>query len=458
MTMLRFAGLFLLAGAAIAADSSHASPQAAGGADRPVPIAMRAERAQVLWHVQGDAGLDHPVGDAITLLGTAIPAHLADKGALELDVARDGHFKPAKGVVTVSVPKREGKGNVKLDLLLTKGEDGAWRYRTLTQLTVQIGTDRLVVIDVDGDGAFNHAGVDAMAWAGDDYAFPLPSAGERWCTPTLDLSGLAFGELGEEPKVVGRPLAANVTACLAVLKGINEARAGYGLTPRPEEPALSAALQKHCHYMVGTGKLAHPEEPGNPNYSEDGNAAGMSSILGMGHAPESIAAGMIMTFYHRQDVVRPQTLAFGLGFEGQFGGIDGRRALGAEAHWPVLVPEPDQYEVPLRFAPESPDPIGGARDAGFPITAYFDSPGLVLKSWKLEALPDRGQPRSLDCYTFDSRGGGDVNFNGFQKVVGLVPKEPLAEATRYRVALTVEVDGKDWKRTWEFATVGTKRK
>jgi hypothetical protein len=453
------AALLALLGAPVVAatgSADKAPPVPAPHGDQAVPFAVKLERAAQLYRVQGERQPDHEVKDAIKIGGLEIPARI-EKGQLELDLARDGKFKPAKGPVTVSLPKADGKGATKLEILVSKAADGSWQYRTLTQLSAQIGSERLAFVDVDGDGTFNEPGIDAVLLAGRDYAFPLPAAGERWSLGPFDLTGLSFGALGEAPKVVGRALATTVPDALAVLKGVDEQRLLYGLTPRAEETTLSAGLQKHCHYMVGTGKLAHPEDRATPGYSDEGNTAGMNSILSNGTPAEAVAAQMVNTFYHRQDVLRPNTQAFGVGYEGRFGGIDGRRSLGGSPSWPVLVPAPGQYETPVRFAPEMPDPIGGDHDAGFPITAYFGSDNLKLSSWKLEALSDKGPASAVDCYVFDSSTGGEVTFNRFQRVVGLIAKDPLQPATHYRVTLAVDVGGSPWKQTWEFATVGAKR-
>ena len=55
--------------------------------------------------------------------------------------------------------------------------------------------------------------------------------------------------------------------------------------------------------------LTHPEDKGKPGYSEEGHRAGMRSILGQGHSAEGVASGMVNTYFHRQDVIRPGSLA-----------------------------------------------------------------------------------------------------------------------------------------------------
>ncbi len=423
--------------------------------DRPIALTLVAARAPLMYQVQGEPGIDHVIGEAIAVGGVSIPVRRNGE-KIELDLARDGKFKAARpGPVTVNLGEAGDKKRDKLDLLLTRREDGAWTYRVLTVLVGHLGKESITLVDVDGDGAFNGLGVDGLALGDSAFAFPLPRADERWCTATHDLVGLNCGPRGEDATLSGRPLATTLAPTAALLAGINAQRMRYGLTPRGEDPTLSAPLQKHCEYMVGTGVLAHPEDASRPGYSADGHEAGMASILSQGSGPGDIAERMVATFYHRQDVVRPDTLAFGMGYAGKFGGIDGRRHLGGPVRWPVVVPPPDAQGVPLRFASEAPDPIAGDQAAGFPITVYFGSGGAVLKTATLAAV-DGANLRPIDCYRFDSTEGGAVEFNGFQHVVGLIAKEPLAGATQYQVTMAVEVAGTPWTRTWRFATIGAK--
>ncbi|MBA2482273.1 MAG: hypothetical protein H0V44_16545 [Planctomycetes bacterium] len=439
-------------------DAAAADRTAETPGDKPIALSLKPERATTAYRVQGDQPIEHPMGDGLSLAGQRFAIRTTDKGMLEIDLAGDGKFAAVRaGPLTVALGQSGDKRRAKIDLFVTRGSNGAWSYRTITRLRGQLGDTQVAIVDVDGDGVFNEPGVDAMAIGEGEYAFPLPDAGERWCTATLDVTGLAFGPMGEQPTLVGKPLTTTIPEAMPVLTGINEERLKAGLTPRPENTVLSAPLQKHIAYMVGTGTLAHPEQAGSPNYSADGHDAGMNSILSMGNPAPGVAAGMVATFYHRQDVVRPDTRGFGVGYGGRFGGIDGRRALAGQPRWPVIIPVPDQSAVPTRFAHESPDPIGGDREAGFPITAYFGTDALTMNTWKLELL-DKSGPKSIDCYVFDGKVGGDVSFNRYQRVAGLIAKDPLQSASLYRVSMTVDVAGTPWTKTWQFSTDGYKTK
>lgn len=403
---------------------------------------------------------DKPVGQGFSVGGQTVAVKLDDKGRLSVDAEGKGSFRQvaAKGGTVPLKLTREVAGKPKtvtLTLLFTPAPGGAgWQWRNASAVGLALGGEELLAVDIDGDGAFNGAGTDGLLWHGQLYAFPFPAAGERFCTAKLDLTGLKMGPWGEDPAVQGRPLATTVPEALPVLQGTNEQRVLLGLTPRPEDVKLSADLQQHCAYMAGTGKLAHPEDKGTPGYTPEGHAAGMRSILSQGTAPDQIAARMVETFYHRQDVIRPETTGFGVGYASRFGGIDGRTAMHKEMKpaWPVLCPAPAQRDVPLRFAPEMPDPISGDRDAGFPVTAYFGTKKLKMTTGSIAPLGKDGKPSAaLDCYPFDPEKSG--NMVAYQKVVCLIPKDPLAGGTTYRVQMTVEVDGTVRELAWDFTTL-----
>jgi hypothetical protein len=430
-------------------------------ADRPVTAHLKPELAQALYRSQLLGELDHPVGDQLAIGGLTILARLDAKGDLELDLKGDGKFKAFSqpSTIPLTIPTAGDKHGFKLSIHVSRGADKAWVYRNVTQLTLQLGPETLVFVDVNGNGVYDEPGIDGMTWGGNEWLFPLPAADERWCTPTFDFTGLSFGPLGEEPKLSARPLATTVPEALGVLQGVNRERIKLGLTPRPENTRLSADLQLHCHYMALDKKLEHGEDKGKPGYTPAGAAAGPRSILSQGWGPDGIASGMVHTLYHRQDVIRPQTRGFGVGFDAGFGGIDGRSDLGSApaSWWPVLCPVPDQRDIPLDYAKEGPDATPGDDHAGYPITAYFGTSNLELSSYTLKAVAGGKNPAPLDCYTYDSK-HDPAGMAGWQGCVALIAKDPLEAGATYEVTMAAQVAGKPWTRTWRFATVGAPAK
>jgi hypothetical protein len=205
--------------------------------------------------------------------------------------------------------------------------------------------------------------------------------------------------------------------------------------------------------------LTHPEEKGKPGYSEEGHQAGMRSILGRGMGAETLAFGMVNTYFHRQDVIRPHALAFGVGYDGSFGGIDGRSALGKAPaqYWPVLCPVPGQQNVSLHYGKEAPDACPGDNAAGYPITVYWGTSNLKIKSHSLKAVPPGPLPKgaslpAVECYLFDPSQGVEAGMTRYQQCVCVMPKDPLRPNTTYEIELEVDVDGKPWQKTWRFTT------
>jgi hypothetical protein len=435
--------------------------------DKSLKVVMAAQDTPGHWQAQLLGDLDRPVGDRLEFGGQSIPAKVNDKGGLELDLKNDGKPRTVTGkheIITVPI-KGAGDKPKSLNAKLEFQKVGdKWVYRNLTQLHVQIGAEQFVVVDANGNGDYNDADEDGLAWEGRSWLFPLPGESERWCSATMNFTGLKFGPLGEAPEVKGKPLATTVAAALPILKGVNEERVQIGLTPRPEDEKLSADLQKHCKYMATNNILTHPETKGKPGYTEEGNAAGNRSILGQGHSADKVAEGMVNTYFHRQDVIRPGSLGFGVGIEGAFSGIDGRSSMRKirEACWPVLCPVPGQSGIATNYAKEAPDATPGDTSAGYPITVYFGTSSLKIKEWKLSAYPPGtmalpagtklppGTP--VDCYVLDPTQGASSDFSKFQACACLIPKEPLKVNVDYEVSMTVDVAGAPWSKTWRFST------
>jgi hypothetical protein len=451
----------LLAGQA-KAPAQPATP-APPAEDKPLRTMLRTEQAPAFYLAQLLGELDRPVGQGIKLCDMTIPARVGDKGQLELDLRGDGKFTSYRNDQTLNVSlKREGaKLPLQVSLFLKKQPDGAWTYRNVTQLFVRVESEQLALVDANGNGVYNEPNVDGVTLQGQTYLFPLPAPEERWCTPALELTGLTFGPWGEELKVTGRPLATKEPSGLPVLEGVIQERLKLGLTPRPEDVKLSADLQKHCAYMNANGTLTHPEDKGKPGFSEEGHQAGLRSILSMGTPAPRVAAMMVGTYFHRIDVIRPDTMAFGVGYDGRYGGIDGRTNLRKEkppALWPVLCPAPGQTDVPLAYNKEMPDATPGDDRAGFPITVQFHTGKLKLTSHALRPVgpagpvPAKTEAAAVDCYTYDPHTGASNGMTGFLRCVCIIAKEPLQPDTQYEVTMNVEVGGKPWMKTWRFTT------
>jgi hypothetical protein len=439
--------------------------------DKPARVQVAAQDVSIPFRAQLPGELDRPIGDAITLGTLTMPTRINAKGHLEIDGRNEGKFRTIlrQEIISLTLKGEGAKKSQAIKLSVRKKDDGTWVYRNMTQLQLTIDTEQFIVIDANGNGAYNEPGIDGLAWKGETVLFPLPAAGERWCSATQNITGLQFGPWGEQPSASTRPLTTTVMAALPVLKGVNEERVKLGLTPRPEDARLSADLQKHCVYMKLNKKVQHEEEKGKSGFSQEGHEAGLRSILSSGKEPQKVAEGMVNTYFHRVDVVRPNTNAFGVGYEDIYGGIDGRTSLdpATAQHFPVLCPMPGQQGIGLVCESEFPDPTPGDKSAGFPISVYFNTRNLKLSAHSLKAVgpapvenkasspapkpsPASGPP--IDCYVNDPQTGASPQITAFSQCVCIIPKDPLKVSTEYEVSLTVDVDGTPWMKTWRFST------
>lgn len=423
---------------------------------KPLRVMARPEQAQRLFKAQLLGELDHPVGGKIEIGGTIIKVEEGGKGELLLEI--DGRKRTlGRGPKAVPIKlQRKDKRTIQACLYFQPKGDGVWTYRNLTVFRLFVGQEQLLLVDANGNGVYNEAGKDGMAWEGYEFLWPVPAKDERWCTQKLELTGLEIEPLGEEVKVSGRPLETRHQAALPVLLDANEERSKLGMTPRPEDPEISDAAQKHCNYMALNNYLGHSEDEGRPGYTREGAASAARSILSMGRGAAKVAEGFVATLWHRQDVIRPDTFLFGVGNKGSYSAIDGREGRGgAESHWwPVLCPAPNQNQVPLNFRHESPEPVPAGVRAGFPVTAYFGTRNLKMNGYTLKKVNGPQTGENIDCWMYGPNLDKQNNMATYQHVVAIIPKAPLSGGTIYEVTFDIEVDGAARKLTWRFCTVG----
>lgn len=418
-----------------------------------VTVKTRLGKARIHYAAQSLGPLRHPVGDSIQLADVTLKIEHLEDNEIAVDYG-ERRPKILKKTKVLKIPVHYGDEEEKLYIEFIYDEtDARWYYVNRSVLAVMLpgASAALALVDANGNGRYDDAHLDGLAWPDQQVLFPLPRSDERWALPQLEVTALQLAAPGQESSASVRALHSITPAGLAVLQGANRERARLGIIPRPEDPALTADLAKHCHWMAVNKQLSHPEKKGSPGYSPEGHAAGMRSILNMGRDPAQVAAGFMDTLYHRFDVIRADLQAFGVGSEGRYSGIDGRTTMMKQAPsqwWPILCPMPEQTGVALQFRHESPDPINGDQQAGWPITVVFAHRGATLKAHTLQRV-EGGQPGpAIDCYTYDATD----RFLKFSNAVGLIPKDPLQPGSVYQVMISAACKGEVWQRTWKFAT------
>ncbi|RLB47351.1 MAG: hypothetical protein DRJ42_25580 [Deltaproteobacteria bacterium] len=180
------------------------------------------------------------------------------------------------------------------------------------------------------------------------------------------------------------------------LARLNWYRASVGLDPVEHDPALSAGCALHNSYLVqlsqelGAPQLGHREDLSRPYASEEGNEAGIDSVLSLGQADIAQAVdGWMDTLYHRLPLIHPGLERVGIDY--QTATIGGREqgwacilyrqgtVNGTPAPHPILWPPGDIVGTARQFGGnESPcptvaDPLGGG---SCPASAAIPTLGL----------------------------------------------------------------------------------
>jgi len=262
-----------------------------------------------------------------------------------------------------------------------------------------------------------------------------------------------------------------------VLARINHFRKIAGVDPVVEDAKLSAGCQKHAEYLrknVDDPRTdnggAHREEKELPGYSEEGAKSAARSVVSRGQSARNLVDhvdGLVATLYHRAMLLCARLTTIGIG-----GTSDEWRVLvvdtltldmkmGLKTH-PVIYPAPDQQNVPLAFSlggGEWPDPRPNPKlQGGYPITLQFAQLGWQPGSVKATL---KSGDQEVPCWVSTPDAAASPEY-GQVGIVCMLPKEPLAPATKYSVMFECKQHGVErtptWTKTWSFTTEAAKDK
>jgi hypothetical protein len=257
------------------------------------------------------------------------------------------------------------------------------------------------------------------------------------------------------------PFNANDKEIAQALKSLNDYRARAGLKPVKLSIELSKGCYNHALYAVkNRGKAAvaglsvHYEIDTLPFATRDGNLAGRSSCIAYVHPEEAIAQFM-NTFYHRMPLIDPGTTEVGIGYYTEDYStvccVDMRNAwkwnndTGAHV---VIFPEEHGFDTPRDFQKEYPNPIPDSISwPGFPVTIqFFRMSGL--KNAQAKFTDNKGH--TIDCLLSTP----DNPLTDFPQwnTVCIIPKNRLEYNTTYTVDFSCIIDGKPFKKKWDFYT------
>jgi len=177
------------------------------------------------------------------------------------------------------------------------------------------------------------------------------------------------------------------------IAAVNVHRSTAGIPAVTENADLSAGDEKHAQYIVATNTLVHAENPSDPHYTPEGDAAGQHSDVAAFSSPAAgptLVVDVLMAApFHGVGLIDPRLAESGFGIAHdssgsiQTGGaIDVLSSLQpvppAGVVFPVLYPA-DGATLPLTEYPgnESPDPLsscpGFHAPTGAPLIVQLDT-------------------------------------------------------------------------------------
>jgi hypothetical protein len=274
----------------------------------------------------------------------------------------------------------------------------------------------------------------------------------RRLSHTLTIIGAAVLVAG----VIASPSSAGtVSSNATILQKLNAQRAAHGLGGGVvEDSEWSDACLAHNKYMEKNKEIDHPEQPGNPGYTEAGAWAGPNAVLAYNH-PWKMGNPWEMAPFHLQAILNPRLTVTGISeYAGTpiYAGQPGKAIFDCMIDKPgFLKPAPESdtfYSYPgdgtrHRFydiAVEDPRTPGQA--VGIPqgtvtgpnIIAYWDG-------------PTRGTTDALDVLTTAEVTGpqGQVDIEVVNQEVDdltppgtgfVIPRRALTPSTPYSVSFT----------------------
>jgi hypothetical protein len=251
------------------------------------------------------------------------------------------------------------------------------------------------------------------------------------------------------------------------LQSLNAYRALAGLPPVTSELGWSQGAQLHARYLVKNDALVHAEDPANPWYSLEGDAAGQSAnilaapdaTLEDAHAIDKWMSGP----FHAINLLDPRLERVGYGSFREGGAdfgmaavLDTYRGLGEPASsFPVFYPAVGKT-LPLSAysGGETPDPLsacpGYTAPSGPPILVQFGlgfTPTVVTS----HALRLDGADLEHCVFTGDTYTNPDAEQQALGRsildnrdAVVLLPRQPLLPGQTYTVSLTTNGQAYTW--------------
>jgi len=251
---------------------------------------------------------------------------------------------------------------------------------------------------------------------------------------------------------------------------INYRRSLLGLSVLTRNSRIDVAAQGHSVYQRVNNTITHDQTRGLPGFTGvtllDRLTAANYTLTGTYAFGEVISATsnnsgfyqveeLITAIYHRFVIFEPVFREVGTGasatnsgynyFTADFAVTGGYSGLGGGRF--IVYPANNQAGVPTNFFSdtESPDPVPGQNEVGYPISVHADIDNNV----------------TVQNFTVAPRGGTALNVRLLsnandsvtsRSAAAIVPLAPLRAATTYDVSFSGTVGGVGVTRSWSFST------
>ncbi|WP_017661441.1 CAP domain-containing protein [Baaleninema simplex] len=254
------------------------------------------------------------------------------------------------------------------------------------------------------------------------------------------------------------------------LSRVNQFRNLAGLPNVTENPDWSAGGVLHSRYLVKNDTRGHTEDPSNPWYTVEGEAAGQSGNVTTSTATNrsDVAAvdGWMNAPFHAIGIIDPRLERVGFGsYSEADGGVQSAATLdvlrgldfSASASYPVVWPQ-DGSTLPLSVydGGEYPDPLAGSgfsEPTGTPLYVQLGSgsvtPNVTASSFSQNSV-------ELPHIVFDETNytNSDITAQTLGRdildsrdAIVLIPQNPLEPGETYTASITANGDTTTWSFT-----------
>ena len=255
------------------------------------------------------------------------------------------------------------------------------------------------------------------------------------------------------------------------LTWINYRRSQAGLAIMQRDARIDRAASAHAGYQQLNNLVTHDEDASKSGftgvtapdrlraagYPLEAAAVADGEVIAATAEPDGFAAaeGLMGAIYHRYLILEPRFDLAGSGSTHRAGGYywlnvnfvatsDSRR-LGAGRI--VVWPMPDQKNVRTSSLSdeETPDPVAGQNEVGFPVSVHADG----------------GTRLSVSRFVIRERGGADLQVKLLERgsdsetptsAAAIIPLIVLRKGTTYEVEFSGAIDGTPVSRSWSFST------